>query len=105
MVMKFLKYLERWEYHQPSSFWTFTLGLDFCFTTVFSPLTSSSKNSFQARIVVEQVRCGGEDQKPNFVQKTLSFFVTNQKSCPPKRNRQIARRDFLKRIYKFFSFS
>ena len=86
--MKFLKYLERWEYHQPSSFWAFTLGLYFCFTTVFSPLTSSSENPSQARVVAEQVRCGGGDQRLNFVQKILIFFVPNSKPCPPKQNRQ-----------------
>ena len=53
-VLKFLKFLARWEYFNPRSFWAFIFIGYFGFTTLFNNLPSFSKNPSQAQVVIEK---------------------------------------------------
>ena len=78
--LKLFKYLERSEYKNSSTFWASICTIYFCFTILSSYVSSSSNNQFesQARLVVEDVRGGGSDKRPNLLQKIGSFFNPGQ---------------------------
>ena len=71
-MLKFLKFLEKWDYYYPSSFWLCTISLYFCFTTLFNHLPSFSTNPSQAQVVIERVRAGATEDSGS---STSSAYV------------------------------
>ena len=65
-LRKFLKFCKSWEYYDSRSFQACIGSVYFCFTTLFSYASSSSNNHFklksQARVVIEGVRFGVQEQ-------------------------------------------
>lgn len=61
-MLKFSKFLEKWEYYHPSSFWVCTISGYLCFTTLFTHLLSFSTNPYQAQVIGEKVRGGGQEE-------------------------------------------
>jgi len=97
--LKFFKFLERWEYYHPSSFWACMLMVYFGFTTLFNHLFTFSKNSFQSQIVIEKV-IGGRQQDsrgkssidgPAFVSPIRDFQLSNRPEVRPDTQPKIAR--------------
>ena len=50
---KFLKYIERWEYHEPSSFWFATISL-WLIIHSFSILSHGSELSYSSNIAARE---------------------------------------------------
>ena len=60
MLKSFLKYLEQWEKHEPSSFWLCTIGLWFTIKSFsFGALSPASEVACPSQVVVVQFRGGG----------------------------------------------
>nr|YP_010472025.1 hypothetical protein N4L39_pgp029 [Haslea avium]UVG41490.1 hypothetical protein [Haslea avium] len=59
MIIKFLKYLERWERDQSSSFWLFTVNISFFVTTLFNQLNqpmNQFEHQTEAQTVIKEER-------------------------------------------------
>ena len=62
-LTKFLKFIERWEYFDPSSFWLFTGVIYLCFNLCLNNFNTvnSSENILQSKLVIEQLQGGAQD--------------------------------------------
>ena len=62
---KFFKSLERWEYYNPSSFWTCILSLYLLFHYLPSFSEATSQDTSQTQVVIQEIRAGGQtDNRP-----------------------------------------
>ena len=72
MLNHIFKYLERWEYYEPSSFWGFTLGIYFLAQSLFfgaPPPATSFDQPCQPQSRVIQVTRGGASSEGLSIQK------------------------------------
>ena len=80
-LYKFLKYLERWERFEPSSFWLCSIGLYLCFSVGFGSLFPEYHS--QSQVVIEQVRGGGREDSGS---STSSAYIPPGITTPRKTN-------------------
>nr|ULD16170.1 hypothetical protein [Cylindrotheca closterium]ULD16253.1 hypothetical protein [Cylindrotheca closterium] len=53
-MLKFFKFMEKWEYYHGSSFWFCTISMYLCFTTLFNHLPNSYTNTYQDQVRVRR---------------------------------------------------